>query len=110
MAAMLAASPKPKPSPGPLGSPSAGKSSPPLYRRPLPDRSALNAAERAVSAARERLVHDLDAIAQERAQLDAQEKRTRREGEAQARRLDRVAAAAERAYVAAGGKPANQSA
>lgn len=98
MAAMLAAAPRPKPPTGAQKNASGGKPS----TAPPPDRTALDAAEKAVSDARERLAFELGAIAQERAELDAQEARARREGEADVKRLDRARAAAERAFRKAG--------
>ena len=102
LTAMLAATPRvSKPADAgaktPLGGPA--KPTPSLP----PDRSALEAAERAVRKARERLAHELDAIAQQRAELDEQEARTRRDGESDVKGLERVRAQAERAYRKQGG-------
>ena len=102
MAAMLAAAPKvEKPAKVDTKTIVGNKAAP--APPPPPDRSALDAAERALGEARERLTHELDAIAQERIHLDEQEDRTRREGQAEVKRLDRARAEAERAYRKAGG-------
>ena len=78
MAAMLAAISKPKPPPGKTakaGGATTGRTapSPPPEPPPPPDQSALDAAEAALTQARDCLAHELDAIAQERAELDRQE-------------------------------------
>ena len=105
MAAMLAAAAKPKPSAGAAGKAASGREPSRAPPPPPPDRSALDAAEKALAEARDRLAHDLDAIAEERAELDAQERRTRRDGEVEAKRLEKARAEAERAYRKAGGEP-----
>ena len=102
MAAMLAAAPKPKPPSSAAREPAGGRA-PGEAPPPPPDRRALDAAEGALAAARERLTHELDALAEERAELEAQERRTRREGDAEIARLERTRAEAERAYRRAGG-------
>ncbi len=77
MAAMLAATPKvAKPATG-AGEATSGRSAVPASPPPLAVRRALDAAERALGEAHERLAHELDAIAQERTHLDEQEARTR---------------------------------
>ena len=96
MAAMLAAAPKlqtRKPAKADAVAPA-----------PLPDRSALETAERALTAARAGLEAELAAIDGERDKLDLRERRARKAGEEQVRRLDRARAEAERAYVEAGGR------
>lgn len=53
--------------------------------------------------ARERLAHEMDAIAEERAELNAQEGRTQQAGEAETKRLQKARDGAERAYRTPGG-------
>ncbi len=82
MAAMLAATPKP-PGGNTAGAKRSGTPPAPPQPPPPPDRRALDAAERVLSEARDRLSHDLETLAQGRAELDRREERTRREGEAE---------------------------
>ena len=103
MAAMLAATPRvaksAKSRAEPLESLRPTKPPPP----PPPDRSALDAAEQALRERRERLARKLDAIGQERLELDRQEARARRDGEGEVKRLERSKSEAERAFRKAGG-------
>ena len=72
MAAMLAAASRPKPSAKASEKLAGGREVRPAPPPPPPpDRNALDAAERALAEARERLAHELDANAEERAELDA---------------------------------------
>ncbi len=109
MAAMLAATPKPKAvnEAAENGDKRKGRTDapPPPELPPPPDRSDLDEAETALAHARDRLSHDLDALARERAELDRQEQRTRRDGEAELKRLERRRSEAERTFRKDGGEP-----
>ena len=102
---MLAATPKLQPPKESAEAGGAPTGQPAPAPPPPPDRSALDAAEATLTQARDRLAHELDAIAQERAELDRQEQRARRDGEAELKRLERRRTEAERAYRKAGGQP-----
>ena len=100
MAAMLAAAPKvERRADKPASAPAKAAPAP-----PPPDRSVLERAEKALTAARAGLEAELAAIDGERDELDLRERRARKTGEDQVRRLDKARAEAERAYVEAGGR------